>query len=438
MQYSDYEKKYNIGLLRRKLSLLGGTPGLKNKQELILEIMRIENGEVKPKRSGRGRPNLARTASASLAAPKDEDSNIVYGVLELVAEGYGFLRAENCDNSAKDSFIAKPTIRANYLREGDFVKGRIAERQESKLPEVIEVYQVNGLEPDQFRPRFESLMPTYPNRRITLENEELSLRVVDIFSPIGYGQRGLIVAPPKTGKTTLLKNIALSIENNHPEIVLLVFLVDERPEEVTDFKSGLNSEVIYSTFDSSPEHHIRIAELLMKRAKTLVESGLNVVILMDSITKLTRAYNSALPSSGKVLSGGIDPQALLMPKKFFGLARNTQKGSLTILATALVETGSRMDDVIFEEFKGTGNMEIVLSRALAERRVFPAVDIKKSGTRKEELLLSKAELDASYKLRRQLTDLYSVEQVLEVMANTETNKDLVDKLDVWLKYINRD
>lgn len=435
MQYSDYEKKYNIGLLRRRLSLLGGTPGTKNKQELIEEIMKIENGEVKPTRSGRGRPNLARNITVSVAAPEEE--NIVYGVLELVAEGYGFLRAENCDNSPRDSFIAKPTIRSNYLREGDFIKGRVAEKQESKLPEVIEILEVNGMPIDQFRPRFESLTPVYPDNRITLENGDLSLRVVDIFSPIGYGQRGLIVAPPKTGKTTLLKNIALSIEKNHPEVELLVFLVDERPEEVTDFKQGLNSEVIYSTFDSSPEHHIRIAELLMKRAKSLVESGLDVVILMDSITKLTRAYNSALPSSGKVLSGGIDPQALLMPKKFFGLARNTQKGSLTILATALVETGSRMDDVIFEEFKGTGNMEIVLSRALAERRVFPAVDIKRSGTRKEELLLSKLELDASYKLRRQLTDLYSVEQVLEVMSNTNTNKELIDKLDTWLKLINR-
>lgn len=435
MQYSDYDKKYNIGSLRRMLTLLGGTPGSKNKQQLIEEILKIESGEIKPQRTGRGRPNLAMSPT-NISATDDE--NIVYGVLEFVAEGYGFLRAENCDNSARDSFIAKPTIRANYLREGDFIKGRVAEKQENKLPEVIEVYEVNGMPIDQFRPKFESLQPIYPDRRITLEDNDLSLRVVDIFSPIGFGQRGLIVAPPKTGKTTLLKNIALSIEKNHPEVVLLVFLVDERPEEVTDFKQGLNSEVIYSTFDSSPEHHIRISELLMKRAKSLVESGLDVVILMDSITKLTRAYNSALPSSGKVLSGGMDPQALLMPKKFFGLARNMQNGSLTILATALVETGSRMDDVIFEEFKGTGNMEIVLSRALAERRVFPAVDIKKSGTRKEELLLSKQELDASYKLRRQLTDLYSVEKVLEAMSNTSTNAELIDKLDTWLKYINRD
>ena len=436
MDFEDYGKRYNIGGLRRLLSDLGGTPGSKNKTELIEEIIKIERGEIVPVRSGRGRPPFGKTDKAEISDVSPEEFT-ASGVLEFVPDGYGFLRAENCDNSIKDAFIAKPTIKSNYLREGDFVEGRIERKQENKLPEMVEVFSVNGKPVDPDRPKFDNITPFYPDRRINLSDDDLSLRVIDLFAPIGYGQRGLIVAPPKTGKTTLLKNIAASIEKNHKDVKLIVFLVDERPEEVTDFKNGLTSEVVYSTFDSSPEHHIRIAELMIKRVKSLVESGYDVVVLMDSITKLARANNAVVPSSGKVLSGGIDPQALLTPKKFFGLARNTEKGSLTVIATALVETGSRMDDVIFEEFKGTGNMEIVLSRPLAERRIFPAIDIKRSGTRKEEMLLDKAELECSYKLRRILDENVGTECVLEMMKKTSSNAEMADKIDEWLKYMKK-
>ena len=434
MNFKDYDSGYNISALRKILSELGGTPGSKSKREIIEEIIKIESGELVPVRSKRGRPSLSQSGAASVSDNCDEDA-LVSGVLEFVPDGYGFLRAENCDNSVKDAFIAKPTIKANFLREGDFVEGKIMRKQENKLPEVVEVFSVNGKPVDKDRPKFDAITPTYPDKRLSLGGGDLSLRVVDMFAPIGFGQRGLIVAPPKTGKTTLLKNIASAIEKEHPDVKLIVFLVDERPEEVTDFKSGLKSEVVYSTFDSSPEHHVRIAELMAKRLKSLLESGYDVVVLMDSITKLARANNSVVPSSGKVLSGGIDPQALVMPKKFFGLARNTAVGSLTIIATALVETGSRMDDVIFEEFKGTGNMEIVLSRQLAERRVFPAIDIKKSGTRKEEMLLSADQLECSYKLRRVLDENVGVENLLEMMGKTSTNEELSEKVDEWLKYL---
>ncbi len=432
MDFNDYNKQYNIGSLRKILSDMGGTPGSKNKTEIIEDILKIESGELMPVRSRRGRPSCNRKVNLH-----DSNSNLVSGVLELVPEGYGFLRAVNCDNSLKDSFIAKPTIKASGLREGDFIEGKIEKKQEAKLPEVVKVVKVNGRSPEGERPRFDELMPVYPDRRINLEGEGLSSRVIDMFMPVGYGQRGLIVAPPKTGKTTLLKDIAMSIEKNHSDIKLFVFLVDERPEEVTDFRQGLDCEVVYSTFDCSPEHHIRIAELFMKRMKRLVESGYDVVVLMDSLTKLVRAYNSVLPPSGKVLTGGLDPQALVTPKKFFGMARNTEKGSLTVIATTLVETGSRMDDVIFEEFKGTGNMEIVLSRQLAERRVFPAIDVKKSGTRKEELLLKSDELECSYALRRAIDDVRSVETLLEVMKNTRSNAELVARRDECSKAIKR-
>lgn len=437
MDYNDYSEKYTIGSLRKILSQLGGTPGTKNKDELISEILKIESGEITPTRSKRGRPPRGAGGRNENVAVVSQcsDGDTAYGVLEFVAEGYGFLRAENCDNSPKDSFVAKPTIQINGLKEGDYVIGKFKKKRENQLPEVVEIVSVNGKPVTLNRRRFDSLTPTYPNERITLKNGDLSLRVVDLFAPIGYGQRGLIVAPPKTGKTTLLKKLALAIENEHPEATLLVFLVDERPEEVTDFKQGLSSEVVYSTFDSQPEHHVRIAELMMKRVKSMMESGLKVVLLMDSITKLARAYNSVVPSSGKVLSGGLDPQALVFPKKFFGLARNTDCGSLTIIATALIETGSRMDDVIFEEFKGTGNMEIVLSRALAEKRVFPAIDIKKSGTRKEEMLLSDKLLKLSYKVRRILDDTADTQAVLDMMAKTADNEQFADKIDGWLKLI---
>ena len=429
MTFEEYNKRFNIGSLRKILFDLGGTPGAKNKVQLIEAILSIENGNATPVRSNRGRPNRS---VISTVADKERTSGQVSGVLEFVPEGYGFLRVENCYNSDKDAFVAKPTIKGNFLREGDYVVGKIEQRQENKLPELVQVITVNGMRPDPTRSRFDDITPIYPNKRFDL-GEDLSMRVVDLFAPIGLGQRGLIVAPPKTGKTTLLKTIAQSIKENKNDVQLFVLLIDERPEEVTDFKQGLDCEVVASTFDCSPEHHVKVAELMMKRVKSLVESGFNVVLLMDSITKLVRAYNSVIAPSGKVLSGGVDPQALVMAKRLFGLARNTERGSLTILATALVETGSRMDDVIFEEFKGTGNMEIVLSRALAERRVFPAIDINRSGTRKEELLLDKCALDCSYKLRKLLCDNVSFETILDMMQKAGDNDNLVKNIDEWLR-----
>ena len=441
--YEYYDVNFNIHGLRTILLNLGGTPGSKSKPELIEEIIKIESGEKTPSRSKRGRPNLSVLQNAdSSAVLKDvEDGGVfeVKGVLEINGEGYGFVRAENYSISTKDAFIAKPTIKEYRLREGDMVLGKVVCKRENKLPEMTEVISVNGGASDNARPHFDELVPRYPDKRFVLGSDgDVALRLIDMFSPLGRGQRALIVAPPKTGKTTLLKKIALSIEKNYPDVHLIVLLVDERPEEVTDFKEGVNGEVVYSTFDEDPSTHVRISQLLLARAKALVESGKDVVVLVDSITKLTRAYNSTIPSSGKTLSGGIDPQALIAPKHLFGSARNVEKGSLTIIATALVETGSRMDDVIFEEFKGTGNMEIVLSRDLANRRVFPAIDVYKSGTRKEELLLSEEELDCAYKLRKLLNgDDRSYEGVLETFTKTKSNDEIVKKIDVWLKMIGK-
>ena len=427
MTFEDYNKRFNIGALRKILFDLGGTPGAKNKVELINAILDIENGRVEPVRSKRGRPSRSNVAFAD----KEKTPGQVAGVLEMSAEGYGFLRVENGRYSAGDAYIAKPTVKGNFLREGDFVVGKIEYRQENKLPELVQVMTVNGMRPDPTRPRFDDITPIYPNKKIDL-GSDLSMRVVDMFAPIGFGQRGLIVAPPKTGKTTLLKSIAQAVSAYGNDVKTFVLLIDERPEEVTDFKEGLDCEVVASTFDCSPEHHVKVAELMAKRAKSLVESGFNVVLLIDSITKLVRAYNSVVESSGKVLTGGVDPQALVMAKRLFGLARNTDKGSLTILATALVDTGSRMDDVVFEEFKGTGNMEIVLSRALAERRVFPAIDVNKSGTRKEELLQDSQELSCSFKMRKLLCGELSYEVLLQTLENAGDNKNFVKNVDEWL------
>ena len=435
----DYlENNYNIHGLREMLVNLGGTPGAKNKEQLIDEILMIESGELKPTRSKIGRPNK-NLRGGNECTIKDSECDAcgeVCGVLEILSDGYGFIRAENYSCSIKDAFIAKPTIKENFLREGDLVLGKVVFKRENQLPEMREVISVNGLPPKkEERPRFDDLVPRYPDERLTLGTDgDLSLRLIDMFSPIGKGQRALIVAPPKTGKTTLLKKIAQSLEKNHPDIKLIVLLVDERPEEVTDFKEGINGEVVFSTFDEEPSMHVRISELLLARARSLVESGNDVVVLVDSITKLTRAYNSTIPASGKTLSGGIDPQALVMPKRFFGSARKTSGGSLTVIATALVETGSRMDDVIFEEFKGTGNMEVVLSRELANRRIFPAIDVLRSGTRKEELLLSADELECSYKLRKIISgDQKNVEGVFNTFMRTSSNADLAKKVDSLIR-----
>ena len=439
MDFKYYDENYNIHALRAMLANKGGTPGKKNKKEIIDELLSIEKGEISPTRSKIGRPKKLSSGDGGDFVVRLSDSEEVRfveieGVLELNAEGYGFIRAENYSISDKDAFIAKPTIKENRLREGDYVKGKAVFKRENKRPETVEIHSVNGEVLSSERPRFDELTPKYPDERITLGSSgDHALRLIDMFCPIGKGQRALIVAPPKTGKTTLLKKIALSIEKNHTELTLIVLLVDERPEEVSDFKQGIRGEVVYSTFDEEPSTHVKITQLLLSRARSLVESGKDVVILVDSLTKIARAYNSTQPSSGKTLSGGIDPQALVAPKRFFGAARNTDNGSLTIIATALVETGSRMDEVIFEEFKGTGNMEIVLSRDLANRRIFPAIDIYKSGTRKEELLLSEEELDCVYKLRKILSaDPRSAESVIDTFMRTGSNDDIVKKIDKLL------
>ena len=340
-----------------------------------------------------------------------ENDTIVEGILEVLPDGYGFLRGDNYLPTPKDVYISPIQIKRFRLNTGDMIKG-ISRKptEEEKFPALIFVGEVNGQSPENAykRKNFDDLIPIFPNERLRLEtvSNEYAMRIIDLVSPIGKGQRGMIVAPPKVGKTTLLKKIANSITTNNPEVELIVLLIDERPEEVTDMKRSINGEVIYSTFDELPEHHVKVAEMVLERAKRLTEQNKDVVILLDSITRLARAYNLVVPASGRTLSGGLDPSSLHKPKRFFGAARNIENGgSLTILATALIETGSRMDDVIFEEFKGTGNMEVHLDRKLSEKRIFPAIDINKSGTRREDLLLSKEEQEAVYTLRKALSNL---------------------------------
>ncbi len=372
---------------------------------------------------------------------KENQAFTVEGVLEQHISGYGFLRTNNYENSKDDIYVSSQNIRKYNLRRGDKIKATAKIVREGDSAALQEVLLINDLEPNLFltRTNFDELLPYYPTDRIKLETEgmdnNLSIRLIDLFCPLGMGQRGLIVAPPKTGKTTLLKYIAQSIEKNYSDVKLIMLLIDERPEEVTDIKRSVKGEVVFSTFDEGPEHHIRAAELVISRAKRLVEVGQNVVVLMDSITRLARAYNNTIESSGKILSGGLDPVAMQGPKRFFGAARNIENGgSLTILSTALVETGSRMDDVIFEEFKGTGNMEIHLSRQLSEKRVFPAIDINKSGTRREELLLGEKELDAVYKLRSILGERNdATDNLIDMLKKTSNNADLIQKADAWMK-----
>ena len=372
----------------------------------------------------------------------NDDDKIVEGVLEVLPDGYGFLRGENYLSTSKDVYISPVQIRRFRLDKGDKVKGIARMPKEGeKFPALIDVGEVNGEAPEMAykRKKFDDLIPVHPNERIHLETapNEYAMRIIDLMSPIGKGQRGMIVAPPKVGKTTLLKKIANSITINNPEIELIVLLIDERPEEVTDMRRSIKGDVIYSTFDELPEHHVKVAEMVLERAKRLTEQNKDVVILLDSITRLARAYNLVVPSSGRTLSGGIDPSALHKPKKFFGAARNIENGgSLTILATALIETGSRMDDVIFEEFKGTGNMEVHLDRGLSEKRIFPAIDINKSGTRREELLLSPKELEVVFALRkamstRNVSDI--TEQLIKEMMATKNNEEFLKRISTYLK-----
>ena len=367
----------------------------------------------------------------------NEDDFIAQGVLEILPDGYGFLRGENYLSSPKDVYVSPVQIRRFKLDNGDKVKGiaRLPKEGE-KFPALIFVGEVNGDAPEMAyrRKKFDDLIPIYPEEKIKLEitPTEYSMRLIDLICPIGKGQRGMIVAPPKVGKTTLLKKIANSITTNHPEIELIVLLIDERPEEVTDMKRSIDGDVIYSTFDELPEHHVKVAEMVLERAKRLTEQGKDVVILLDSITRLARAYNLVIPASGRTLSGGLDPAALHKPKKFFGAARNIENGgSLTILATALVDTGSRMDEVIFEEFKGTGNMEVHLDRSLSEKRIFPAIDINKSGTRREEKLLTSEELNTVFGLRKAMSSMPIAdvtEQLINQMITTKNNAEFIEKM----------
>lgn len=369
--------------------------------------------------------------------PDKDDGRIeVEGILDMSDQGFGFLRFSNFLTSDKDVYVAPTQVRRFNLKTGDKIRG-IARppREGEKFGGLLYVVTVNDDEPGvaMRRPDFDDLTPIFPYERISLESSsrDLSLRLIDLVAPIGKGQRGLIVAPPKAGKTVLLKKVAAAIQKSYPDIEMIVLLVDERPEEVTDMKHSLgdSGEVIYSTFDEMPQHHVKVSEMVLARAQRLVEHGKDVVILLDSITRLARAYNLVVPASGRTLSGGLDPGALHKPKKFFGAARKMEEGgSITILATALIETGSRMDDVIFEEFKGTGNMELHLDRKLSEKRIFPAIDINKSGTRREDLLMSQDELEAVWKMRRALSNAgvqEVTETIIDYMAHTKSNKDFI-------------
>lgn len=367
------------------------------------------------------------------------DSGItVRGILEVMQDGYGFIRSANYLPGDNDVYVSPSQIRRFNLKTGDILEGntRIKTQQE-KFSALLYLSKVNNIDPMKImhRKNFEDMTPVFPNERLSLECGKTStaMRIMDLMSPIGKGQRGMIVSPPKAGKTTLLKQVALSVQKNNPEVHLLILLIDERPEEVTDIREsieGENVEVIYSTFDELPEHHKRVSEMVIERAKRLVEHGKDVMILLDSITRLARAYNLVVPPSGRTLSGGLDPAALHMPKRFFGAARNMREGgSLTILATALVETGSKMDDMVYEEFKGTGNMELILDRRLSEKRIFPAIDIVKSGTRREDLLLDQDEQEAVYIMRKAFNGMKAdeaVENILNMFVHTKNNKEFVD------------
>lgn len=414
---------------------LKGVSALK-KSELIDAMLKADDKddqrEIKEeiKNEKQGAPDIEQLDSG----------NSVNGILEVLQDGYGFIRSKNYLPGENDVYVAPSQIRRFDLKTGDFLTGNTrVKTQTEKFSALLFLTKINGIHPSEAvkRYNFDEMTPIFPNERLHLErkNASTAMRVMDLISPIGKGQRGMIVSPPKAGKTTLLKQVALSIRENNPEEHLLILLIDERPEEVTDIKEtieGENVEVIYSTFDETPDHHRRVAEMVIERAKRLVEHKKDVVILLDSITRLARAYNLCVPPSGRTLSGGLDPAALHMPKKFFGAARNMREGgSLTILATALVDTGSKMDDVIYEEFKGTGNMELVLDRKLSEKRIFPAIDIPKSGTRRDDLLLTAEEQSAMDGVRRAINNLKpeeAVDSILNIFDRTENNIEFIEKI----------
>lgn len=387
-----------------------------------------------------GQMNKKELALAIMRAQEEATGFFqVEGVLDINnAEGYGFLRPINYSTSQEDIYISSSQIRKFALRNGDLVAGPARPpRTGEKFNGLMQVGAVNGKDPEEAKERdhFPGLTPLYPEKQMQLETTtgRIASRMLDLICPIGFGQRGLIVAPPKAGKTSLLKEIANGITTNYPEAELIILLIDERPEEVTDIERTVDAEVVFSTFDQTPEHHIKVSELVLERALRLVEDGRDVIVLLDSITRLARAYNLTIPPSGRTLSGGIDPAAFYRPKRFFGSARNIEDGgSLTILATALIETGSRMDDVIYEEFKGTGNAEVHLSRELAERRVFPAIDVKRSGTRKEEILLEPHVLEAVWKVRNTMKGdgLETSEQMVKQLRETKSNKDFIKRIEL--------
>ena len=397
-----------------------------------------EQAQQRPAREPReGRENPKESGAVDETISNLDSGIMANGILEVMPDGYGFIRCENYLPGENDVYVSPSQIRKFNLKTGDIVAGNTrVKTQQEKFSALLYVSSVNGYHPGvaQKRKNFEDLTPIFPNRRIRLERPgcSVAMRIVDLVSPIGKGQRGMIVSQPKAGKTTLLKEIAKSVTKGNPEMHLIILLIDERPEEVTDIKEaivGENVEVIYSTFDELPEHHKRVSEMVIERAKRLVEHGKDVMILLDSITRLARAYNLTVPPSGRTLSGGLDPAALHMPKRFFGAARNMREGgSLTILATALVDTGSKMDDVVFEEFKGTGNMELVLDRKLSEKRVFPAIDIVKSGTRRDDLLLEPEEQEAVEIMRKAINGMRTdeaVENILNMFARTRNNQEYI-------------
>ena len=426
----------------------------KKKSELVEAILELEESkeateeeekeEKKEEQQENKRDeNIARIFRGDITEEEKKtlDSGITAdGILEVMSDGYGFIRCANYLPGDNDVYVSPSQIRRFNLKTGDIITGKVRVRtQNEKFGALLYLTSINGrtIEEAAKRKNFEDLTPIFPNERLRMEtaNGKMSMRILDLISPIGKGQRGMIVSPPKAGKTTLLKEVAKSILTNNPKMKMIILLIDERPEEVTDIKEaieGKNVEVIYSTFDELPEHHKRVSEMVIERAKRLVEHGDDVVILLDSITRLARAYNMVIPASGRTLSGGLDPAALHMPKRFFGAARNMREGgSLTTLATALVDTGSKMDDVVYEEFKGTGNMELVLDRKLSEKRVFPALDIVKSGTRREDLLLSKEELEAVYIIRKATNGMKSdeaVEKILDMFVKTKNNNEFVQMI----------
>ena len=439
----------SLGTLK-ELAKARGMKGISTlkKSELIERMLQEDEKEKKIEKEKKvEKEEILNTQPATKPEPRSDrppmeqselDSGIcVKGILEVLPDGYGFIRSENYLPGENDIYVSPSQIRRFNLKTGDIIQGNIRiKTQGEKFSALLYVTSINGFHPSegQRRYNFEDMTPIFPNERLHLERPggSVAMRVVDLVSPIGKGQRGMIVSPPKAGKTTLLKDVAKSILKNNPEMHLIILLIDERPEEVTDIKEaikGSNVEIIYSTFDELPEHHKRVSEMTIERAKRLVEHKKDVTIFIDSITRLARAYNLTVPPSGRTLSGGLDPAALHMPKRFFGAARNMREGgSLTILATALVDTGSRMDDVVYEEFKGTGNMELVLNRKLQEKRIFPAIDIAKSGTRREDLLLSKEELEAVDIMRKALNGMKSdeaLENILNMFAHTKDNKEFV-------------